>query len=138
MSDPFGPSIPTVDGGRFYPEMPPMLEGESLIAYTDRLTGADKTGRVPYGHRRFRQCSIGYHEECSDPDGSECECPCHPERKADAEAFRGFSIGGQRAQLELTCDRCGESSWISIPQDERAARDVLLAAKSTHECETKR
>jgi hypothetical protein len=25
----------------------------------------------------FRQCSIGYHEECSDPNGYECDCECH-------------------------------------------------------------
>lgn len=25
----------------------------------------------------FRQCSIDYHSECSDPNGYECECPCH-------------------------------------------------------------
>jgi len=25
-----------------------------------------------------RQCSIGYHEECSDPSGDECRCHCHP------------------------------------------------------------
>jgi hypothetical protein len=24
-----------------------------------------------------RQCSIGYHEECSDPNGYECDCNCH-------------------------------------------------------------
>lgn len=24
-----------------------------------------------------RQCSIGYHWECSDPLGYECDCRCH-------------------------------------------------------------
>jgi hypothetical protein len=65
--------------GRWFPEMPPMLAGETVEQYTDRLTGADGTGRVPYDHRRFRQCSIGWHEECSDPWGEQCECPCHDE-----------------------------------------------------------
>jgi hypothetical protein len=27
----------------------------------------------------FRQCSLGYHEECSDPNGDECTCGCHRE-----------------------------------------------------------
>jgi len=66
---------------RYYPKMPPMLPRESVDAYTDRLTGADKTGRVPYNHRRNRQCSIGYHMECSDPLGERCECPCHKRMK---------------------------------------------------------
>ena len=53
------------------------LPGETDAQYTDRLTGADKTGRRPYAEHRLRQCSIGYHDECSDPTGEICECPCH-------------------------------------------------------------
>lgn len=64
--------------GRWYPEMPPYLSDDETDAqYTDRLTGADGTDRVPYDHRRRRQCAIGFHDECSDPAGEECECPCH-------------------------------------------------------------
>jgi len=62
---------------KYYPKMPPRLPDESLDAYTDRLTGADGTDRVPYDHARRRQCSIGWHAECSDPAGVSCECPCH-------------------------------------------------------------
>ena len=61
----------------FYPDMPPALKGESNDAYTDRLTGADQKKNRPYNHRRNRQCSIGYHDECTDPAGETCECPCH-------------------------------------------------------------
>lgn len=61
----------------YIPPLPPMLDGETAAQYTDRLTGADGTGRVPYKERRFRQCSIGYHGECTDPEGKECKCPCH-------------------------------------------------------------
>jgi len=73
--------------GRWYPELAPVLPGENPGTYTDRVTGADRTNRVPYDHRRNRQCSIGYHDECSDPDGETCECPCHyrkaPHRRHD-------------------------------------------------------
>lgn len=69
--------MPETTRSRWFPEMPPALPGESDDAYTDRLTGADGTGRVPYDHRRNRQCSLGYHDECSDPAGESCECPCH-------------------------------------------------------------
>ena len=61
----------------YYPKMPPMLPGENGDEYTDRLTGADKTRRVPYNHRRNRQCALGWHHECTDPVGIRCECPCH-------------------------------------------------------------
>lgn len=66
--------------GRWYPNQPPKLPGENGDQYTDRLTGADRTNRRPYDHHRNRQCSIGWHEECSDRAGygnGECECPHH-------------------------------------------------------------
>jgi hypothetical protein len=78
--------------GRYYPEMPPALPGETDAQYTDRLTGADRTDRRPYDHPRYRQCSIGYHDECSQRHAGEgdCACPCHtakpPERRHDDPA----------------------------------------------------
>lgn len=69
------------------PPMPPMLEGETAIEYTNRLTGADGTNRRPYAERRLRQCSIGYHDECSDPEGIDCKCPCHQFDKLRSEAL---------------------------------------------------
>ncbi len=59
-----------------YPGMPPKIGDESPTEYTNRLLGAyGKTH--PYDHERNRQCSIGYHDQCSDPHGERCECPCH-------------------------------------------------------------
>lgn len=73
-----------VERARWYPDMPPALPGEDDDAYTDRLTGADRTGRVPYDHRRNRQCSIGWHEECSEngvpAESRRCQCPHHEEQ----------------------------------------------------------
>lgn len=57
--------------------MPPIEEDETLDAYTDRLTGADKKGGA-YKERRSRSCCIGYHEECTDHGEEWCKCPCHP------------------------------------------------------------
>jgi hypothetical protein len=78
-------------------EMPPLLTGETLDEYTNRLTGADGTGRRPYKHRN-RQCSIGWHGECSDPSGERCECPCHKSpygKPGDQLAFlEGYQIAG--------------------------------------------
>ncbi len=70
----------TVQRGRWYPSPAPALDGEE-DGYTDRLTGADGTNRQPYDHPRNRQCSIGWHMECSDPAGKSCKCPCHEDRK---------------------------------------------------------
>jgi hypothetical protein len=71
-----------IDKGRWYPAPAPALDGETDDAYTDRLTGADGTGRSPYDHPRNRQCSIGWHSECSVQG---CECPHHDD-KADGIA----------------------------------------------------
>lgn len=66
----------------------PIAAKEAGVEYTDYLTGAHKAG--PFNHaddgskdyvytpKRNRQCSIGYHGECSDPEGETCGCPCHP------------------------------------------------------------
>jgi len=74
-----------VEALRWYADelpMPPALPNETDDEYTDRLTGADQTSRVPYEERRYRQCSIGFHDECTDPYGQNCKCPCHVARRA--------------------------------------------------------
>lgn len=71
----------TVVRGKYYPGMPPSLEGEDDAAYTDRLTGADGTDRRPYDHRRGRECAIGFHLTCR---SDSCECPHHTDPGMDA------------------------------------------------------
>ena len=63
-----------IEQARWYPSPAPLLDGESSDAYTDRIAGADGTGRRPYDHPRGRSCSIGWHGECT---GWPCECPHH-------------------------------------------------------------
>ena len=68
----------------------PDAAAASGICYTDYLTGAGakakgvkfssdpETGKeYVYTPHRNRQCSIGYHGECTDPDGERRGCPCH-------------------------------------------------------------
>lgn len=71
-----------IERGRWYPEMPPALPGEDDDHYTDRLVGCYGPELRPYDHRRNRQCSIGWHEECSErhtAGARRCQCPCHEE-----------------------------------------------------------
>lgn len=67
----------------------PIAAKEAGVEYTDYLTGAHNKGPFNfleegstkdyvYTPDRNRQCSIGYHSQCSDPDGERCGCPCHP------------------------------------------------------------
>jgi hypothetical protein len=48
----------------------PLLHIEGDV-YTDERIRAGAAMGI------FRQCSIGYHFECSDPPGDECRCRCH-------------------------------------------------------------
>lgn len=95
-----------------YPEMPPRREGEDQDAYTNRLIGAG--GRdTPFNHSRGRQCSIGYHGECSQRvDGSTigavgggCRCPHHGDPRLAAGlshivSFAGAAERGQCVDLQ--------------------------------------
>lgn len=82
-----------------YPDMPPSFGHENPEAYTDRLLG--RHGNSPYDHHRLRQCSIGYHNECSERHGmivpGDCECPCHVERAEGPQA--GVTMTDAAARL---------------------------------------
>lgn len=54
---------------------PKAKKGETLGDYTDYL--ARKGAQAG----KNRQCSIGWHKECSDPEGHHCKCDCHKESK---------------------------------------------------------
>lgn len=45
--------------------------GLTAAAWTDSMVAEGRATGVN------RQCSIGWHEECSDPDGDRCRCRCH-------------------------------------------------------------
>lgn len=73
--------------GLWYPRGAPTLPGETAEVWTQRMLGAEGEDRRPYDHRRNRQCSIGWHNECSDRQhlgvtnkAEGCGCPCHEER----------------------------------------------------------
>lgn len=62
-----------------YPQMP----GEDAVKWTGRLLSHARE------HRTNRQCSIGYHGECSNPSGDTCNCLCH-----DAPASAEYTVEG--------------------------------------------
>lgn len=64
----------------------PLAAKEAGVSYTDYMTGAHKKGPFNYSEGgedyvytpdRNRQCAIGWHGECSDPEGESCGCVCH-------------------------------------------------------------
>ncbi len=80
------------DQDTHYPQMPPQLDEETHDEYTNRLIGASPTEQRPYNHPRGRQCSIGYHSECSQRTDTgttigatgHCSCPHHTDPRIAA------------------------------------------------------
>ena len=60
---------------------PPRM-GEGHSEWTKRLLTHARE------HGTNRQCSIGWHGECSDPRGESCQCICH------ADGFEVWSVEG--------------------------------------------
>jgi hypothetical protein len=56
----------------------------------------------PTSEELVQMTSIGYHDECSDPEGKECQCPCH-RKPAPPEAARRW-----------ICQQCG----VTVPKGE--------------------
>lgn len=109
-----------VERGRWYPAPPPALDGETGdTAYTDRLTGADGTDRIPYDHHRNRQCSIGYHSECTDPAGEVCQCPHHK------DTMPGDGTVAWPTVVDVAAVRLGE--MYDLPES-TSVRVMLIAA----------
>ena len=67
-------TVQLTEAGRVVPlnEQIERLDGETPEAWTGRLLATAREVGTK------RQCSIGWHLECSDPKGEECRCACHP------------------------------------------------------------
>lgn len=89
-----------IERGRWYPDMPPGLPGETDEQYTNRLTGYSGRALIPYDHRRYRECSIGFHDTCSQratPAAERnCECPCHTDADTISAAAQRLGAAGHQ------------------------------------------
>ena len=79
----------------------PKLPGEDPVAWTGRVLSHAQE------HGTNRQCSIGWHEECSDPYGYSCQCLCHDGR------YQLWSVEGHAEDGDITITRVeeGTQSW---------------------------
>lgn len=110
---------------RLYPIEP----GEDEMAWTSRvLTHAHE-------HGTYRQCSIGWHEECSQrgyysPD-SECGCLCHD------PANRWYSVEGHAEGGTITVLRVeeGKQYWPAQPGEPATIWAHWVLATSAAEAE---
>jgi len=115
------------DAAAWYPQMPPALDGEDDNAYTNRLLGIG--GPSPYDHRRNRQCSIGWHGECSDRSGETCQCPCHRDEMVDllSHAARVVAPWGGSVELAFTAAEspAERPTWSATLKPSASATSLL-------------
>jgi hypothetical protein len=98
----------------------PTLPGESAAAWTKRVLSHSRE------HGVNRQCSIGWHEECSDPHGDSCRCPCH-HPKADIYSVEGHAEGGA---IVVTRVKRGKQRWPAQPGEPATMWAVWILGKS--------
>lgn len=83
-----------------------------------------------------RQCSIGWHAECSDPNGYECQCPCH-----NIVGMAQHATGDMNcpATAVIVVGTDGEPHVAMTPEASipavRAALKIALEALDTQEAE---
>jgi hypothetical protein len=82
----------------------PPRDEESPEAWTNRVLSHSRE------HEVNRQCSIGWHAECSDPDGESCQCICHAE-DANLYSVEGHAESGE---LEVTRVKKGKHFWPPV------------------------
>lgn len=83
------------------PALHPQQHGEDEFKWTRRLlTHAQQ-------HGTNRQCSIGWHGECSDPAGDTCQCLCHD------PAVRIYTVEGHGEGRDVVATRTerGQHRW---------------------------
>lgn len=135
LSDPSTPGKLNImtDAALHYPAMPPQSPDEDDDQYTNRLLGIGQPS--PYNHHRNRQCSIGYHSECSQRIGNStlgatgsCECPHHadPRLAAAVEHIAAFARAMARnSDPDVTQSRLDsiEELAVDVTIDALAAAD---------------
>jgi len=94
------PETTRVDLGVLYPYKP----GESAVEWTNRVLSHAGV------HGTNRQCSIGWHGECSDRglgEAAECNCICH------GELVETFTVEGDVVDEQVTVIRAerGKLDW---------------------------
>lgn len=93
----------------------PIITGEDLDARTNRLLKVGQSLGI------YRQCSIGWHSECSDPKGEECQCLCHGEEATAAQAAFETFWGTQPATTPPTVEQVKTYSRYDFIQGWEAA-----------------
>ena len=96
-----GTRTPRVEMSVLYPHR----HAETIAAWTDRILTHSR------GHEVNRQCSIGWHDECSNPSGTECQCLCH------GAGVDWYSVEGHAENGLTTITRVekGKHHWPAQP-----------------------
>lgn len=101
----------------------PDKKGEDNAAYTGRLLSHARE------HGTNRQCSIGWHEECSDPYGESCMCLCHG-LNVTVWSVEGYPHEGSHM---VTRVEEGQQRWPAQPDEPEGMWAYWLLATSEND-----
>lgn len=116
------PETSRVDLGVLYPYKP----GESASAWTTRVLSHARE------HGTNRQCSIGWHGECSDSglgEAAECNCICH------GELVETYTVEGDVVDGQVTVIRAerGKLDWPALEGEPETMWAWWVYARSENE-----
>lgn len=111
-------------------EMYPIRPDETAEAWTDRILSHATE------HGTYRQCSLGWHEECSQRQlgaDADCKCICH-EPKACYYTVEGHAEGGT---VTVTRVEAGKHHWPPVPGEPDTAWAAWIVATSPEDASAK-
>lgn len=106
----------------------PYRENETPEAWTNRVLS------VAREHGTYRQCSIGWHEECSQRElgaDAQCACLCHAE-EAETYTVEGHAEGGM---VTVTRSALGQQDWPEQPGEPESMWGWWLLGLSLEDAE---
>lgn len=68
------------------------IDAQAVAGMLDNDARTDARWREGSRHDVFRQCSIGWHLECSAWGSGDCKCPCH---EIAAKAIKDARLAGK-------------------------------------------
>ena len=84
---------------------------------------------------KFRQCSIGWHRECSDPLGNECACACHNPEDIDIPTEPGSVVAWNAPEDMFIAFKYPDGVWWTNGREDRELDDsrvrVAIATSAT-------
>ncbi len=94
-------------------------------------TDSETDARVKAGSAKgkYRQCSIGWHGECSDPNGESCTCLCHRPDAIELPTPAGSVVAWGSPEDMYIAFKYPDGVWWTNERISRELTDTELRAQ---------